>query len=303
MSADTDIGTVPGQSSATLQIQLAVLTAVAGGVLAGGSYLGNIGLLLAVVVIQAVLIGSWVFGTQLPGRIGALVLGVLAAGGADAATTHWHDSGYSPVLGVLGVAIPLMFVHQLTRGVVRTRVVESLADITVLLVAVVAFSGLIVLRRQGDGDVVTPAVLASIVAALVAAHFVDAITPAPRFDPEVDRGLPGVLIGVVVGGVVGLLTLRRIIDFTGGRGVFVGAALGAVACLLSIGAAFAGVHSTLGGGFPSDESADVPAGEAVPDEPLVTPSRTARLRPVAAVLMTIALSTPAAYVLTNALTN
>ena len=42
---------------------------------------------------------SWVFGTGLPGRIGALLLGVLAAAGADAAIMHWHDSGYSPVLG------------------------------------------------------------------------------------------------------------------------------------------------------------------------------------------------------------
>ena len=185
---------------------------------------------------------SWLFGTAVPGRRGGLVLAVLAAGGADAAIMHWPDSGYSPVLGVLGLAVPLLFVHQLSRGVVRTRVLESLADITVLLVALVALAGLMVLRRQGNGDILTPAVLGAITAGLVAAHFTDAVYPAPRFDPAVDRGLPAVVVGVLVGALVGLLSLRRVIDFAGGRGAFVGAAIAAVACLLSIGAAFSGVH-------------------------------------------------------------
>jgi hypothetical protein len=75
-------------------------------------------------------------------------------------------------------------------------------------------------------------------------------------------------------------------DFTGGRGAFVGAAIAAVACLLSIGAAFSRVHSGL----------------AVPGT-AGTASHAVRLRPVAAVLMTVALSTPAAYVLVNALSS
>jgi hypothetical protein len=266
------------------QIQLAVLTALAGGVLAAGSYLGRVPLLVAICLVQLLLTLSWLFGTSVPGRRGGLVLAVLAAGGVDAAVLHWPDSGYSPVLGVLGMAVPLLFAHQLSRGVVRTRVLESLADITVLLVALVALTGLLVLRGQGNGDILTPAVLGAITAGLVAAHFTDAVYPAPRFDPAVDRGLPAVVVGVLVGAVVGLLSLRRVIDFDGGRGAFVGAALAAVACLLSIGAAFSGVHSGL--------AAPGTAGPA---------SRTVRLRPVAAALMTVALSTPAAYVLINAL--
>lgn len=268
------------------QIQLAVLTALAGGVLAAGSYLGRVPLLVAVCLVQLALMLSWLFGTSVPGRRGGLVLGVLAAGGADAAVVHWPDSGYSPVLGVLGMAVPLLFVHQLSRGVVRTRVLESLADITVLLVALVALTGLLVLRHQGNGDILTPAVLGAIAAGLVAAHFTDAVYPAPRFDPAVDRGLPAVVVGVLVGAAVGLLSLRRVIDFAGGRGAFVGAAIAAVACLLSIGAAFSGVHSGLAA-----------AGTTGPA------NRTVRLRPVAAVLMTLALSTPAAYVLVNALSS
>lgn len=267
------------------QIQLAVLTALAGGVLAAGSYLGRVALLVAICLVQLLLTLSWLFGTSVPGRRGGLVLAVLAAGGADAAVLHWPDSGYSPVLGVLGLAVPLLFAHQLSRGVVRTRVLESLADITVLLVALVALTGLLVLRSQSNGDILAPAVLGAITAGLVAAHFTDAVYPSPRFDPAVDRGLPAVVVGVLVGAAVGLLSLRRVIDFAGGRGAFVGAAIAAVACLLSIGAAFSGVHSGL-----------APAGTA-------PASRTARLRPVAAVLMTMALSTPAAYVLVNALSS
>jgi hypothetical protein len=290
-------GAVPTESvaerAAAAHVGLAVVTVLAGAVLLGGSYLGNVGLLVAVGVVQAALVVSWVFGTALPGRIGALILGILASGAVDAAVTRWYDHGYQPVLGVLGLAIPVMFIHQLTRGVVRTRVVESLADITILIIAVTAIAGLLLLRRQSNGDVTTLAVIGSVAAGLLVSHLTDAVLPAPRFDPLVDRGLPAVVLGVLVGGAIGLLALNRLLDFAGGRGAFAGAAVAAVACLISIGATFAGFHSTLS--TPSRSSA------VDGDEPIAT--GVAALRPVAAVLMTIALSAPAGYVLINALSN
>lgn len=292
-STDSSAGTAtqPNRSSAGAapQIQLAFLSLLAGGVLAVGSYLGTVGLLVALGLVQAVLILSWVLGTALPGRLGAFTIGGLAAVAADAATTHWHDSGYSPVLGVLGVAVPAMFVHQLIRGVVRSRVVESLADITVLLLAVVAVAGLLVLRRQDDGDVLVPTVVAAIAAGMAASHFTDAIWPAPRFDPAVDRGLPAVVVGILVGGVIGVLSLRHLIDFAGSRGAFVGAAVAAVACLLSIGATFSGTHSTMDAPRATEPAGALPRG--------------GWLRPVAATLMTVALSVPAAFVLVNTLSS
>jgi hypothetical protein len=237
-----------------------------------------------------------VLGGGLPGRIGAIVLGVLAAAGADAASTHWHDSGYGPVLGVLGVAIPLMFAHQLTRGVVRTRVVESMGGIAILLIATVALSGLIVLRRQGNGETITLALIGALGIGLVVAHLTDAVVVAPRFDPAVDRGLPAVLVGVLAGGLVGLLALRNDIDFASGRAPFIGAAVAAVACLISVGATFA----------ESRAPRPVPAATDQPVEvelrPAAVSPRLARLRPAAAVALTIALTTPAGYVLVNALT-
>jgi hypothetical protein len=291
-------GTVDGPRTLAINhLQLAVLSALLGGLLAAGSHLGPVALLVAVALVQAVLIPSWVLGTGLPGRIGGLVVGALAAAGADAATMHWPDSGYSPVLGVLGLAVPVMFVHQLTRGVVRTRVVESMAAIAVLVVGVVALAGLLVLRRQGGGATITQALTVAITVALVVNHLTDAALPAPRFDPAIDRGLPAVLAGVVAGGLVGLLLLRNDIDFAGGRGTFVGAAVAAVACLLSIGASFAESRERVAELAGPDRP--VPATTALPPE--VAP-RLARLRPAAAVALTIALTAPAAYVLTNALT-
>ncbi len=318
----------PGSASIN-HIQLAALTAVLTGVLAGGGYLGTTATLVAVAVLQAVLIPCWVLGNRLPGRIGGLLLGLAAAAAADALVLHWPSSGYSPVLAVLGVAIPVMFAHQLTRGVVRTRVVESLAGITLLLVAVVALPGLILLRHDGSGRTIVLAVLASFGVGLVAAHLTDAVLPAPRFDPGLDRGLPAVVVGVVVGGAVGYLTLRRLIDFAGGRAAFVGAAVAAVACLLSIAASFAEARTSrspaadtgpaAGADRPAtdppqgpDRAASdgwVPEGQEpegrAADEGSTGTSRDrlAALRPVAAAALTIALTVPAAYVLTNALTS
>ena len=322
----------------------ATVTILACGALIGGSYLGVIGLLVALAAVQAVLVVSWVLGTALPGRIGGLILGVLSAGAADAAVMRWHDNGYQPVLAVLGVAIPVMFVHQLTRGVVRTRVVESLAHIALMILAVTAASGLIVLRYQSNGDKTTLAVIGAMGAGLVVNHLTDLVVPVPRFDPKVNRGLPAVVLGVAAGGAVGVLSLRQLIDFANARGAFLGAAVAAVACLISIGTSFAGTHTTLTpaptGSQPESDSsapdgarlravpsgADVPSSEdaqrssravvpiadsdvvPLPDADLpeleLGPWRgVPRLRPVAACLVTVALTSPAGYVLVTALSS
>lgn len=327
---------VPRDPAAT--VSLATVTILACGALIGGSYLGVIGLLVALAGVQAVLVVSWVLGTALPGRIGGLILGVLSAGAADAAVMRWHDSGYQPVLAVLGVAIPVMFVHQLTRGVVRTRVVESLAHIALMILAVTAASGLIVLRYQTNGDKTTLAVIGAVGAGLVVNHLTDLVVPVPRFDPQVNRGLPAVVLGVAAGGAIGVLSLRQLIDFANARGAFLGAAVAAVACLISIGTSFAGTHTTLTPApvdakaagntstqdgprlraVPSAEadSAEVSSRDVVPisdDDVVPLPAvdlpelelgpwrGVPRLRPVAACLVTVALTSPAGYVLVTAL--
>jgi len=288
----------PAPAAGLNHIQQAVLSLVLAGVLVAGVALGPIATAIAVGVVQLVLVPSWVLGNQLPGRIGAILLGLLAAAAADAAVLHWHQSGYSPVLGVLALAVPLMFAHQLVRGVVRTRVVESLAGITILVIGMVAIAGLVVLRYEADGRTIGLAVTLALGIALIVSHLADAALPAPRFDPSMDRGLPGVLLGVVAGAVVGYLITRNLIDFAGGRSIFLGGAVGAVACLLSIGASFAD-PSAVGRRHPARAAEETT--EAAPAGP--GPSRLLRLRPAGSVALTVALTVPAAYVLTNALTS
>ena len=311
-------GTAAGARGRASQLPLAMLTLLAGGLLAAGNDLGSAALIAAVGVLQAVLIGAWVFGTGLPGRIGALLMGVAASAAADLLVLRYHQHGYQPILGVLGVAIPVMFIHQLTRGVVRSRVVESLADITVLLLAVTAVAGLVLLRYEGNGQREVLTVVAAMTAGLLVDHLTDLVAPAPRFDPQVDRGLPGVVLGIAAGAAMGMLLLRHDLDFGGGRAAFAGGAIAAVASLLSIGASFAGVHSTLAAATPDSQpdmseagrreclpGAD-PDAESRPDALLAdvpAANGVASLRPFAAVLVTAALTTPAGYVLMVALSS
>ncbi|MCW2524515.1 MAG: conserved rane protein of unknown function [Frankiales bacterium] len=322
--ADPAVEIAPGRRSARVAsgIPLITVTLVAGGLLLAGSAVSAVGLVVAIAVVQAALVASWVFGIGLPGRIGALILGLATAGGADVVLAKWHEHGYQPVIGVLGLAIPAMFIHQLTRGVVRARVVESLSDIAVLLVSVAAMAGLIVLRYQGDGDRSVLAVVAAIGLALIVAQLADLIHPVARFDPLVERGLLAVVLGVAAGAAAGYAALHSVVDFAGARSAFAGAAVGAVACLLAVGASFVGAHSTLtpraddataddaaGDTMPADAAGDTLPDDASADAPRVVDDEVPvwagvpRLRPVASALIVIALSSPAGYVLINALGN
>jgi len=281
-SGAPDGATTPGETvmpGRTSEIPIATLALLVGAVLAATNSAGVDALLAAVAVAQAVLVGAWVFATGLPGRIGALIYGVLAAGAADVAVMRWHHDGFGPILGVLAVAIPLMFIHQLTRGVVRVRVVESLALIAVLVLAEVSLAGLVLLRQQGGGDDSTLTVAAAACAGVAASYLTDAVAPLARFDPAVRRGLSGVIVAACVGGVIGVFVLRDSVGYGGHRGALLGAAAALIAALVSVGASFA----TAGGS----------------ELPLVR----AWLVRLSTVLMTIAVTIPVGYLLVNALSD
>jgi hypothetical protein len=127
-----------------------------------------------------------------------------------------------------------MFVHQLTRGVVRSRVVESLSGVAVVVVATVALSALIQLRHETDARVASTAIAAA-GAALAAGLIVDAVVPVLRFEPEVPRGLGGVIASLLVGGIVGFVRLHGTVEFSTGRAILLGAALGVIVGCLGVG--------------------------------------------------------------------
>jgi hypothetical protein len=246
----------------------AAVALVVGGGLSGLAHASSAALLAGVAVTQLILVMAWVFGTGLPGRIGGLVLGLLAAVAADIVIVHWPDAQLSPLLAIVGLAIPAMFIHQLSRGVVRRRTTESLSDIALLVVCVVALPAFVQLRHESGGPAMASAAIGAAAAALLAGHLVDARWPVPRFDAAVPRGLLGVVIGAALAALIGYLRLHGTVEFSAGRSLFLGAAVGAVASLLAVGAAF------------------LPHEVALP-----------RLRPVYVVLIPLALVAPVGYLL------
>ena len=252
----------------------AVVAVMAGALLAVCAHLGGWPLLVAVAVVQAALIGAWIVGTGLPGRIGAAILSVMAAAAADTLVSVWPHSQLGALLPVLGLVIPVAFVHQLTRGVVRNRVVESLSDIMVLIVATVALAVFIQLRHESLPEMATYAVVLAICGALFAGAVTDRLLPAPRFDPTVSRGLPAVVVGTVLAGLIGQLVLGGNAEFTSGRGLILGATIGALTGLFAVGSGFMQAATSL----PS-------SGRAV------------RLQPVFGTLLPIALAAPVSYLL------
>jgi hypothetical protein len=207
-------------------------------------------LLVGVAVLQAVVALCWVFGAQLPGRWGALVIGAMAAIAADVCVSVWPGSRLGTLLAVVGLAVPLLFVHQLARGAARHRIVSSLGGTAALVIFVVAPAALIQLRHEFTGTYtdtdgtsgarVVAVVCAIAGAALLIGYALDALAPAPRFDPDVPRGLLGVVGATGLGGSLGYLALQSPAhsDFAHGRGPIVGVVIGALTGLLAVAAAF-----------------------------------------------------------------
>jgi hypothetical protein len=254
------------------------VTLLAGGGLLWAARAGALPLLVAIAVVQAGLAISWVFATGMPGRKGALIIAALAAAGADVTVSVWPHGRLGTLLVVLGLAMPAMFVHQLMRGAARIRIVESMSDVAMLLVGIVALPALLQLRHEfvasSTGGKVVAGVVAAGAGALVVGYAVDLVMPAPRFDVAVPRGLLAVVASTGLGGSVGHLTLDGGNEFPGGRGTVTGAALGAFVAFFAVGAAFM-------------EFATPPAEGDLGR----------RLRPVLGALLPLSLLAPAAFLL------
>lgn len=256
------------------------LVVLAGLALTLGARTGALALLVVVAVLQAVLALAWVIGTDVPGRKGALLLAAMAAAGADVVVSVWPSGRLAPLLGVIGLAVPVLFAHQLMRGAGRVRVSASLSSIALVVLALVALAALVQLRHEFAGPDLGGKVVAGVTAvvagALTVGFLVDMIVAAPRFDPAVPRGLLGVVASTGLGGSIGYLMLQSggYSEFVDGRGTFLGASLGALVALLAVGVAFL------------EHGLDKPASALA-----------GRLRPAVAAFVPLALIAPLAYLL------
>jgi hypothetical protein len=194
--------------------------------------------LIGVAAVQAVLIVTWLISSDIPGKLGAAVLGVGAAVAADAVVTQWPHGELGTLVAVLGLSVPALFVHQLLRPSPRTQVVDSLSRTALLLVAVTALAGLLQLRHQPNGTVMATAAVLGICAALAVGHLVDWLWSPLRFDPAISRGLPAVIAALIAGGAVTFVQLHNSFEFAGQRAALLGTAIAAVAALFAVGVAF-----------------------------------------------------------------
>jgi hypothetical protein len=246
-------------------------------------------LLIGVAVVQAAMIFGWVLGSGMPGRIGAILAAAAASGGADGAVAAWPTSALSPLLATLGLALPVLFVHQLTRGVVRARVVESLSASAALVVSVVALTGFVQLRHEFEGRSMALAAILTVGIALAVGQLTDLVWSRPRLDPAVPRGLVGLVIATIAGAAIGGWLLRDSTVFSRERGVLLSAGVALLAALVSVGTSFVAHGLTVASAV--DAAVDDRSEFAV-----VHPSRPLR-RPLPLAIIPFALAAPAAYVL------
>jgi hypothetical protein len=199
---------------------------------------GGLGRLLAVGLLQLALVAAWVVATGIRGFLGSLALGGAAAAGADAAMLLPDRPELDGLLAVLGLGFVVAVVHQMTRPSPRLYLVASLAGVVLLLCSVCALALLLGVGRLDDGERVLGTAVLSVGAALLVGHLVDLVLPRPQIVAGVPRGLPGLVLAVAAAIVVALL--RR----DGGTllGTLAaathGAALGAVAALMALGASY-----------------------------------------------------------------
>jgi hypothetical protein len=225
----------------TLLGNLAVVLVI-GSSLVVTARIGALPLLVATAVVQALVAVAWALGTSMPGRNGALLIAAAAAAGSDVTVSIWPHSRLGTLVIVFALAVPLMFVHQLSRGAARVRVVESLSGVAMLVALVTSLSAYLQLRHEflpaSTGGHVVAGVLEAAAGALVVGYLVDMIMPSPRFDVAVPRGLLAVVAAAGLGGSVGHLALTDGSDFQGARGTFAGAALGALVGFFAVAVAF-----------------------------------------------------------------
>jgi hypothetical protein len=220
----------------------ALLAVLAGVALCWTARAGAVELLVVVAVLQAALAAIWVPALRLPGRKGAVASATMASAASDVAVSVWPHGRLAPLVAVVGLAVPVLLALQLMRGAARVRVIDSLAGISLLLAAEIALPAILQIRHEfplgSVGGETAFGVAAAAAGALAVGCIADLVGAPLRFDPDVPRGLSGVVASTGAGALIGYLSLRDAAQFIGGRGVFIGAAVGALVALLAVAVSF-----------------------------------------------------------------
>jgi hypothetical protein len=249
-----------------VQIGAAILALLLGVALAVASASGP-AVLIVLAVGQALLVLAVCLGTELPGRIGALALAVAASAAADVVLMRWTASALDPLLAVLAVAIPLMFAHQLVRGMRRVRLTASLSGVAALIVCVVGIGAWLQLDHEVGGTRLCGGAALAVGIALGAALLVDAAGRGPRVDVDASPTVAGLAVGVVLGAIAGGVMLNRGAHLGVLAAFGTAAGLAVLAVLLGAGAAMTLVsHAETLAAIIGAEPADV-VGPADPVEP------------------------------------
>ncbi|SDY79067.1 hypothetical protein SAMN05661080_04617 [Modestobacter sp. DSM 44400] len=200
--------------------------------------LGDRGLVVAVAVLQLGLVAAWVVATGIRGFLGSLAIGVAAAAGADVALLLPDRARLDQLLVVLGLAFLAAVAHQMTRPAPRRYLVASLAGVLLLVACVCSLAVLLMVGRTEGGNRVAATYALVVGAALVVGHLVDLVLPRPLIADGVPRGLLGLGAGVLAAVAVALLRRNGGDLIAAMTAVTSGAALGAVAVLMGLGASY-----------------------------------------------------------------
>jgi hypothetical protein len=227
------------------QLSAAGLAAVVTAGLAVTAHYGRMPLLVGVAVVQVLLVVAWVVGTGLPGRAGGLLIGLGVAGAADAVLHVQDRMSLAGLAGVLGLTIPALLLHQLSRGVVRVRVTESLSGVAAIATAGASAAAYLALYRAVDGGRLVSAAVGATGMGLVAGRLIDIALPVPRIARDVPHGLLGIGASISLGAVVGAAHALGAPTLELGNGALLGACAAGVAALLAIGVSYV-AHGLIG---------------------------------------------------------
>jgi hypothetical protein len=243
---------VPGSSARAHHVPAAGLTVVAVALLAVlPLFLGDLGRLAAVLILQLGLVLAWVQVTGIQGFAGSLAVGAAAAVAADLLLGLAVRPALGGLLAVFGVGFLAVVVQQMFRRP-RQDLVASLSGALVLMTVVGALAALLLLGRSPSGSSDAVVALLAVGVALVVGHLVDLVLPRPQLAADVPQGLTGLLLAVVAGAVVAFLGRESGNALDGVAAVVYGAVLGMVAALMALAAGYV-VVAAHGEDAPDDD--------------------------------------------------